>query len=139
VASRLLRFGGFGLVLLLLPVVSLCSYSAMALVPVLLVIKAMKIAENSVDYSIANTARQVLWLPTDRDMKYRAKAAIDTIFVRTGDAMAAVTAFVGAHLLMLPPAAFFVFNVILAIVWIAVGVVVVRENRRWVKRAAQPH
>ena len=31
----------------------LASYAAMALIPVLLVIKVMKIAENSTDYSIA--------------------------------------------------------------------------------------
>jgi len=29
----------------------------------------MKIAENSTDYSLNNTAKQVLWLPTTTDMK----------------------------------------------------------------------
>ena len=31
-----------------------------------------KIAENSVDYSIQNTTRQALFLPTSRDAKYKA-------------------------------------------------------------------
>ena len=65
-ASRLLRFGGFGLILLLLPVISLFTYAAMALFPVLLVVQVMKTAENATAYSINNTARQVFWLPTTR-------------------------------------------------------------------------
>ena len=67
-ASRFLRYGGFGLALLTLPVISLVSYAAMALVPVIAVVKVMKVAENSTNYSINNTARQVLWLPTTAEM-----------------------------------------------------------------------
>jgi AAA family ATP:ADP antiporter len=65
-ASRLLKFGGFGLVLLLLPVISLFTYTVMTLVPVLIVVQVIKTAENSTAYSINNTARQVFWLPTTR-------------------------------------------------------------------------
>jgi ATP/ADP translocase len=45
----------------------------------------VKIAENSTDYSVMNTAKQMIWLPTTREEKYKAKQAIDTFFVRTGD------------------------------------------------------
>ena len=62
VASRLLKYGGFAAILLLLPGVALVSYTAMAIVPILGVVKFMKVAENSTDYSINNTARHVLWL-----------------------------------------------------------------------------
>ena len=72
VASRLLKHGGFGPLLLMMPVVALMSYTAMALVPVLLIVKLMKIAENSVDYSINNTARHVLWVPVSAEEKYKA-------------------------------------------------------------------
>jgi AAA family ATP:ADP antiporter len=57
VASRILKYGGFGPLLLMMPAVALLSYSTMALIPVLAVVKAMKIAENATDYSINNTAR----------------------------------------------------------------------------------
>ena len=36
-----------------------------------------------------NTARQLLWLPTTREEKYKAKQAIDTFFVRGGDVLSA--------------------------------------------------
>ena len=60
-----------------------------------------KTAENSTDYSVMNTARQVLWLPTSREEKYKAKQALDTFFVRTGDVLSAPLVFAGTHWLIL--------------------------------------
>ncbi|MGH7858392.1 MAG: NTP/NDP exchange transporter, partial [Candidatus Binatia bacterium] len=132
-ASRLLRYGGFGAILLLLPVISLISYTAMALFPILPVIRGMKIAENSTDYSIHNTAKQVLWLPTTTEMKYKAKAAVDTLFVRFGDGFAAATAFLATHVLTLALPTLFAVNAAIALAWLCLGVLVVREHRRWVE------
>ncbi|MGH7818546.1 MAG: NTP/NDP exchange transporter [Candidatus Binatia bacterium] len=134
VASRLLKYGGFATILLLLPVISFVSYTAMALFPVLFVIRAMKIAENSTDYSIHNTAKQVLWLPTTTDMKFKAKAAIDTLFVRFGDGLAAATAFAGTKVLSLSLPTLFAVNAAIVIVWLVLGLVVVREHRRWSRK-----
>jgi len=130
VASRLLRYGGFGAILLALPLVSFTAYVAMALHPGLGTIRRMKIAENGTDYSLNNTAKQVLWLPTTVDMKYRAKASIDTLFVRAGDGLAALTAFVGVKLLEAPLRALFGFNAVLVLVWLAVGAIIVAEHAR---------
>lgn len=129
-ASRLLKYGGFALILLLLPVVSLLTYSAMAVLPILLVVRVMKTAENSIAYSINNTARQVLWLPTSAEMKYQAKPAIETFFVRFGDGLAAATTLVGVHLLALTTQSFFLVNVGLALAWLVIALIVVREHRR---------
>ena len=129
VASRLLKYGGFGVILLMLPVISLLSYAAMALVPVLIVIKMMKVAENSTDYSINNTARNVLWLPTTSEMKFKCKPAIDTIFVRLGDGFAAATVWFGTKM-ALSNQSYFAFNVALVIVWLVVAVVLIREHRK---------
>ena len=130
VASRLLKYGGFGAILLLLPVVALTSYAAMAIVPVLGVIKLMKVAENSTDYSINNTARHVLWLPVPSKVKLKGKTTIDSLFARVGDGFAALTVLVGGQMLSLATETFFAFNVALVLVWIVFGLVVVREHRR---------
>ena len=130
VASRVLRYAGFAALLLTLPGVALVSYAAMAIHPHLSVIRVMKIAENSTDYSLQNTAKQVLWLPTSADVKYRAKAAIDTLFVRAGDGLAAATAFVGLKLLSLPVRGMFAVNVGLVAVWLVLATIVAREHRR---------
>jgi AAA family ATP:ADP antiporter len=129
-ASRLLRFGGFGLIMLLLPSIAFISYSAMALVPILAVVRWLKIAENATDYSINNTARQVLWLPTSSEMKYRAKPAIDSLFVRLGDGLAALTVLLGVRYLDLSTQAFFVVNVALVVTWLVLSVMIVRDYRR---------
>ena len=135
-ASRLLRYGGFGVILLLLPVISLLTYSTMAVLPLLAVVSVMKTAENSTAYSINNTARQVLWLPTTAEMKYKVKPAIETFFVRLGDGLAAATILVGIHVFALSTQSFFMVNVALVVGWLTIAVVVVRERRRLVAGGA---
>ncbi len=130
VASRLLKYGGFGVILLTMPVLAMVSYTAMALVPILYVVKVMKIAENATDYSINNTARHVLWLPTTAEMKYKAKPAIDSLFVRAGDGLAALTVLVGVQIFNLPTQSYFIINVVLILFWIVGALLVVREHRR---------
>ena len=68
-----------------LPIIALTGYSIVAFIPTLAFIRWAKVLENSADYSLQNTARQALFLPTTREEKYKAKAAIDTFFVRIGD------------------------------------------------------
>ena len=136
VASRLLKYGGFAAILLILPVIALMSYSVMALLPVLAVVKVMKIAENATDYSLNNTSRQVLWLPVSSAMRFRGKPAIDTLYVRLGDGLAAMTVLIGVQLLALATAAFFAFNVFLVLCWLVVAVLLVKEHRRATEAAA---
>jgi AAA family ATP:ADP antiporter len=130
VASRLLKYGGFGAIFLLLLVIALVSYTSMAILPVLWMVRVMKVAENSVDYSINNTARQVLWIPTTAAMKYKAKPVVDSLFVRLGDGLAAVTVLLGVHLWNLSTTSFFIVNIVLAFAWLAAAVVIVREHGR---------
>jgi ATP/ADP translocase len=57
-------------------------------VPLLSVIFVAKVAENSVDDSLQNTARRALFLVTSREAKYKAKVAIDTTVMRPGNVLA---------------------------------------------------
>lgn len=134
--SRMLKYGGFATILFLTPLVSLFSYSLMALFPFLAVIRIMKVAENSTNYSVNNTARHVLWLPLPPAMIYKAKTAIDTLFMRTGDGLAALTVLLGTQLFVLPMNGFLVVNVVLALIWGGVAWVVARENRRLVRASS---
>jgi AAA family ATP:ADP antiporter len=130
VASRLLRYGGFGALMLMLPAIALMSYSVMALIPVLSIVKLMKIAENSTDYSINNTAKSVLWLPATTEMKYKGKPTVDSLFARIGDGMAALTVMIGVQLLALETSTFFAFSAGLVVVWILIATWLVREHGR---------
>ena len=83
--SRIMKLCGVPASLYFLPIIALTGYSIVAFIPTLAFIRWAKVLENSADYSLQNTARQALFLPTTREEKYKAKAAIDTFFVRIGD------------------------------------------------------
>lgn len=132
-ASRLLKYGGVASILLITPLVSLFSYAAMLFFPMLVVLRVMKVAENSTNYSFNNTARHVLWLPATPTEVYKGKALVDTFFMRFGDALAALTVLVGTQMLALHFRNFLVFNVFLACLWTLIGVLVVLQHRRLVR------
>lgn len=130
--SRIFKVLGVRGALFLLPLVALGGYGIMGVAPVLSLVAVAKIAENSLDYSVQNTARQALFLVTSREAKYTAKAVIDTFLVRSGDVLAAATIWIGSSL-ALGASAFAWINVCLILVWLAVLVALTREHR---KRAA---
>lgn len=139
IVSRILRFGGMQALLLTTPIISLAAYASMAFAPILGLIKVMKVAENSSAYSINNTARHMLWLPTTKAMLYQAKPTVDTLFVRLGDGLAALTILIGTRLVPLDNTAFLAINIVLVFVWIGLTLFLVREHRRWVRdRAVDP-
>jgi AAA family ATP:ADP antiporter len=95
----------------------------------LLVIQWAKTAENATDYSVMNTARQLLWLPTRREEKYKGKQAADTFIVRIGDLLSAGLVFAGTTWLSLGLSGFAGANLVLVGVWLLVAVLLLRENR----------
>jgi AAA family ATP:ADP antiporter len=137
-ASRILKYGGFGALLLILPVISLVAYPMLTALPVLSLFRVTKVLEDSTNYSLHNTATQILWLPTTREMKYKGKAAIDTLFVRFGDGLAAATTFVGIQLASLPAREFFALNAVLSLGWLVAAIVVVREHAGLERAAEAP-
>jgi hypothetical protein len=66
--------------------------------------------------------------PHDPEAKYKAKAAIDTFFVRAGDVLAAVFVFAGTKLAF-EAGDFARVNIVLALVWIALALAIVRRNQ----------
>jgi len=112
-----------------LPVLALASYSILALVPILMIVRWTKILENSTDYSIMNTVRQALWLPTTREAKYKAKAAVDTFFTRGGDVLQAGVVFVGTSI-GIGVIGFSWVNVALTIAWLFAATRIYSEHRK---------
>jgi len=77
-----------------------------------------------------NTARRLLWLPTSREEKYKAKQAIDTFIVRSGDVLAAAVIFAGTTWLGLGGRGFAAGNLIVAAGWLALLIPLLRRFRR---------
>jgi AAA family ATP:ADP antiporter len=127
--SRIFLFVGVRGALFVLPLLAMGGYALILTAPILALVRYIKILENSTDYSLTNTARHALFLPTSREAKYKAKAAIDSFFVRIGDMLQAGIVFAGTAL-ALPLAGFAAVNLVLTFVWIAVVVLIYREHKR---------
>jgi AAA family ATP:ADP antiporter len=136
VVSRLVQRAGISRAFFIFPVVALFDGLSVAVAPVLAVIFVGKIAENSTDYSLNNTLRQMLWLPTTREMKYKAKQAIDTFFIRMGDVASGTWVVLAASVLGLQVRGFAITNGVLVVLWLWIGWGIVKVHRELVKGAS---
>lgn len=133
--SRIVKYLGLAGVVLAAPVVALGTYGLIASGVGLAAVQWAKTAENATDYSVMNTGRAMLWLPTSREEKYKAKQAVDTFFVRTGDVLSAVVVYVGTAWLGLGVRGFAGANLAFAVMWLTVAYLVLREYRALTTRA----
>lgn len=133
--SRIFKYIGVRGALFILPCIALGGYGLLIAFPVLGIVRIAKVLENSTDYSIQNTARQALFLPTSREAKYKAKAAIDTFFMRTGDMLQAGVVFAGTRLALGIKNYAFV-NVALVLIWLAIVAAIYREHKKLTNKEA---
>jgi AAA family ATP:ADP antiporter len=129
VVARAFKHVGVGSSLLFLPLFAFPGYGLSALVPLLSVVTVVKVIENSTDYSLQSTVEHALFLSTSRDAKYKAKAAIDTLFVRLGDLGSTGAVFIGS-LVGLTTASYALLNCVASAFWILVALRLRKLNLR---------
>jgi ATP:ADP antiporter, AAA family len=134
VVSRVVKYLGIPWAVMILPMLSFSAYNIIALYPALMAVLAAKVAENSTDYSLNNTVRNMLFLPCTYEQKFSAKQAIDSFFVRMGDVLSAALVFVGTGILSLDPRGFAAVNVTIVAVWLFLAW---RVGRQYAKLTAQ--
>jgi AAA family ATP:ADP antiporter len=138
VVSRVFKALGVGRSLFIHPFVALIGYLMMLRAPSISMMKWLKVADNSLDYSLGNTTKQALWLPTSREAKYKAKQAVDSFFVRMGDVIQAGLVF-GGERIALGVQGFAALNVLLVGLWLTVaGLLNVALNRKTAPATPQP-
>jgi len=81
------RFG-VGIALLFLPVAALAGSIGFMIFPALWIGSLLNTTDNGFSYSINQSAKEVLYVPTTRDEKYKAKAFIDMFVQRFAKALA---------------------------------------------------
>lgn len=128
--SRIIKYFGVPAALLVLPVIAFGGYAIFAAAPALMLIRWAKTAENATDYSLNNTVRQILFLPTTREQKYKAKVAIDSFFQRAGDVLSAALVYAGVNWLAFQLKQFALVNLVLVVVWIVLAILIGRENKK---------
>jgi AAA family ATP:ADP antiporter len=137
--SRIIQLLGVRRALFVMPVIAFAGMIGFLLLAKLSTIRVSKTAENSIDYSLQNTLRQALYLPTSRASKYKAKAAIDTFGVRTADAVAGLLLVpLLVNVLDLGVRAFAFVNLGLIAVWLVLAALTGRwHDRRTEERASR--
>jgi ATP:ADP antiporter, AAA family len=126
--SRIFKYIGVRGSLFILPALSVATFSSILVVPFLGVVRDLKIAENGTNYSLQNTVRNALLLPTSREAKYKAKAAIETFCVRLGDVSQAAIIFVGTRFLHFSVGGFAAITLGFTALWILVAVALYRQH-----------
>jgi AAA family ATP:ADP antiporter len=133
--SRIFKYIGVRGALFILPCIALGGYGLLLAFPILGAVRIAKVLENSTDYSIQNTARHALFLPTSREAKYKAKAAIDTFFWRSGDVLQAGVVFLGTRAAW-NVTNFAGLNMVFVTIWLVVVAFLYREHKRMTQAAA---
>jgi len=134
--SRIFKTIGPGGSLFVGPTIAMVGYSVILVAPLLGLVRVLKILDNSCDYSIQNTAQQALFLPTCREAKYKAKAAIDAFFKRFGDVLQAGVVYVGTALGFAIPS-FAALNLAFTVIWAWLATRLAREYRKQSQRPSE--
>jgi ATP:ADP antiporter, AAA family len=129
VVSRAFKFLGVGKALFVHPIVAGLGYLLLLRSPSITFMYWLKVADNSLDYSLGNTTKQALWLPTSREAKYKAKQAVDSFFMRAGDVVQAGFVFGGERLALAVPG-FAGLNVVLVGLWLTIAAMINLNLRR---------
>jgi ATP:ADP antiporter, AAA family len=127
--SRILKLIGVRKALFVLPAFALVAYGSAVFLPVLTVVRWVKIGENSIQYSLQDTTRNALFLMTSRVEKFVGKTAVDTVAVRMGAIMSACMVYFGSRAGW-SVATFAAINVALALAWLAFVAIIGREHWR---------
>jgi AAA family ATP:ADP antiporter len=137
VVSRVVKWFGLSKAFLFMPVLALTSASIVAFLPVVGLFKIAKTAENATDYSLNNTLKQMLWLVTAPDMKYKAKQVVDTFCVRIGDVCSAVAVILTVNVLHFSVERFAWISLVLGVVWIVLALAIGKMHRELESGKAQ--
>lgn len=133
--SRIIIKFGIRVALAVSPAIFVVSYMFMGALPLLAVTRWAVITIKSLDYSLLNTCRNALLLPTSRSVKYEGKTAIDTLFFRFGDLLSAFTVLIGVEFLRWSHNEFIIVNIILAAGMLVVSLYI---GKSYAQRIALP-
>jgi len=134
VVRPMYRTIGVGGALISLAVINLGMYVSVLFFPILTWFAIVKMADNSIDYSVANTTKQILFLPLDRYTRYEGMLAINTFFTRFGDLIQGGLVFLVISFLGMPTIFLVVINIVLCSFWM---LVTMRVSNKFKHRSRQ--
>jgi len=120
--SWILRRWGLPVALLALPVGLLAGTTALVFVPVVWLAAATELYDGSMNYSLQQTTKEVLYLPIDRSIRYKVKPFIDMVVFRFGKGIAAIIGIVLLDVLDVAPVTLSFVCIPLLMAWIVTAI-----------------
>jgi AAA family ATP:ADP antiporter len=117
--SFIIRTFGLTTALLTLPVVMALASGVYLAAPVLTAAALLTISDNAFSYSVNQTARETLFVPTPPDVKYKARAFINMFIQRFGKSIAILMAL---GLSAVPVASLSLLALVVIAIWIVFAV-----------------
>jgi AAA family ATP:ADP antiporter len=118
---------GLAAALCVLPLLTAGGYTALWFAPGLATLVAVQIARRGIQYGLERPSREVLFTVVSSEEKYKAKAFIDTVVFRGGDA-AAIWAYDVVRGLAPPAYAVTTAMLVVCAGWVAIGLFSARRN-----------
>ena len=88
--SWILRRMGLAVALLALPIGVLAGSAGLLFIPAFWLAASTELYDGSMNYSLQQTSKEVLYLPIDRSIRYKVKPFIDMVVFRFGKGIAAI-------------------------------------------------
>lgn len=120
--SWILRRWGLGIALLALPLGALAGTTGLLIMPMFWLAASTELYDGSLNYSLQQTTKEVLYLPIDRSIRYKVKPFIDMVVFRFGKGSAAVLGILLLDVLGLPPRVLSCVAIPLLAAWLVVAV-----------------
>jgi AAA family ATP:ADP antiporter len=116
--SFIIRKFGVTTALLVLPAAMAAASGIYFAVPMLTTAALLTISDNSFSYSINQTARETLFVPTSADIKYKARAFINMLVQRIGKGAAILMALAFAAMADLPIRYLSILAIAVIVIWV---------------------
>ncbi|MCB2107381.1 MAG: MFS transporter [Rhodobacteraceae bacterium] len=125
--GRLVSRFGITFALMLVPVVMMFAFVAIAVSPVVFVLLGVQVMRRTSEYAVSRPGREMLFTVVDQQSRYKAKNVIDTVVYRFGDLSAAWVS-AGLAAMGLATSGVALFGVAVAAVW---GYVALKLGRNY--------
>lgn len=101
IVSRVVKFLGVSIALVIGPAVSLCCMLGIMASPTLLLVSAVDVINRLAGYGVTVPAKEMLFSVVDEESKYKSKSFIDTVVVRGSDAIVGRLPLQVSHVILL--------------------------------------
>ena len=101
IVSRVVKFLGVSMALIIGPTVSLACMMGILASPTLLIVSVVDVINRLATYGVTVPAKEMLFSVVDDESKYKSKSFIDTVVVRGSDVMAGNLPFKATHIIPL--------------------------------------